>query len=174
MNWEVVGVVAEVVGALGVLITLAYLAIQIRDNTRSLQAASLESVLDGPRDRYFLPMASDTDMADIYARGLNSLENLDEKEARRFFYMMYEQLFQLQQVMHLRERELIPEVDYEAWLTYTATLLRTPGGSAMWPHCEKVITPTVANLVNDCIAKNPDGPSFIELIPIFKTRKPGA
>lgn len=171
MNWEIVGVVAEVVGALGVLITLAYLAIQIRDNTRSLQAASLEAVLDGPRDRYFLPMASDPEMADIYARGLNSLESLDEKEVRRFFYMMYEQLFQLQQVMHLRERELIPEVDFEAWLTYTATLLRTPGGAAMWPHCEKVITPTVASLVNDCIAKNPDGPSFTDLIPIFKTGK---
>lgn len=113
-------------------------------------------------------------MADIYARGLNSLENLDEKEARRFFYMMYEQLFQLQQVMHLRERELIPEVDYEAWLKYTATLLRTPGGAAMWLHCEKVITPTVANLVNDFVADNPDGPSFTDLIPIFKTDKSGA
>ncbi|MFT4799239.1 hypothetical protein [Congregibacter sp.] len=173
-NWDIVGAIAEVVGALGVLMTLAYLAIQIRDNTRSLQAASLESVLNGPRDRYFLPMASDSDMADIYARGLNSLENLDEKEVRRFFYMMYEQLFQLQQVMHLRERELIPEVDYEAWLAYTATLLRSPGGAAMWPHCEKVITPTVSNLVNKAIAENPDGPSFIDLIPIFKTGKPGA
>jgi hypothetical protein len=35
-------------------------------------------------------MAPDSDMADIYARGLNSLEDLDEKEVRRFFYMMYE------------------------------------------------------------------------------------
>lgn len=34
-------------------------------------------------------------------RGLNSLGSLDEKETRRFFYMMYEQRSQLQQVMHL-------------------------------------------------------------------------
>ena len=135
---------------------------------------SLESVLNGPRDRYFLPMASDPEMAGIFSRGLNSLENLDEKETRRFFYMMYEQLFQLQQVTHLRERELIPEVDYEAWLTYTVTLLRTPGGSNMWHHCEKVITPTVAALINDFIAENPAGPSFTELIPIFRIADSGA
>ena len=66
MNWDAIGAGAEIMGALGVLVTLAYLAIQIRDNTRSLQAASLQSVLDGPRDRYFLPMAQSADMADIY------------------------------------------------------------------------------------------------------------
>ena len=58
MNWEAAGAIGEIVGAIGVLATLIYLAAQIRDNTRSLQAASLQSVLDGPRDRHFLPMAS--------------------------------------------------------------------------------------------------------------------
>src|SRR6056297_2546458 len=147
MNWDAVGTVAEIGGALGVLITLIYLATQIRDNTRSLQAASLQSVLEGPRDRYFLPMAQSDEMADIYARGLSSLELLDSKERRRFFYMMYEQYFQMQQVWQLRERELIPQVDYDAWLEYTISLTQTPGGAEMWPHCRSVITPTIAQVV---------------------------
>ena len=84
MNWDVVAAIAELVGALGVLLTLGYLAIQIRDNTRSLEAASLQSVLDGPRDRYFLPMAQDREMADLFARGLNGLEHLRPDERRRF------------------------------------------------------------------------------------------
>ena len=75
MNWELVGAIAEIAGAVGVLITLVYLAIQIKDNTKSLQAGSLESVLDGPRDRYFLPMAMESDLADIYARGLKLRES---------------------------------------------------------------------------------------------------
>lgn len=169
IDWDIVAAIAELLGALGVFLTLIYLAMQIRDNTRLLQAGSLESVLEGPRDRYFLPMASNPDMADIFARGLNSLEELDEKETRRFFYMLYEQLFQMQQVMHLRERDLIPQVDFDAWLDYTASLLRTPGGAEMWPHCEKVITPTIANLINTELEEN-QAPSFIERIPIFSTR----
>lgn len=38
---EVIGVAAETIGALGVLITLIYLAIQTRDNTRVLRAKAI-------------------------------------------------------------------------------------------------------------------------------------
>lgn len=171
LNWEIVAAIAELLSAIGVLLTLVYLAMQIRENTRGLQSASYESVLEGPRDRYFLPMAKEPDLADIFARGLNSLDQLDEKENRRFFYLMYEQLFQMQQVMHLRERDLIPQVDYDAWLDYTASLIKTPGGGAMWLHCEKVITPTLGNLINEYVISHPTTPSFIERIPIFRTEK---
>lgn len=40
MNWEAIGVIAEVVGAIAVIISLIYLAIQVRSNTRSLKASS--------------------------------------------------------------------------------------------------------------------------------------
>ena len=84
MNWEAIGAVGEIVGALGVLATLVYLATQIRENSRILGAASLQSVLDGPRDRYFLPMATSGELCEIFARRLNSLDQLDDSEKRRF------------------------------------------------------------------------------------------
>ena len=168
MNWEAAGAIGEIIGAIGVLATLLYLAAQIRDNTRSLQAASLQSVLDGPRDRHFLPNASCPGLTDIFSRGLNSLDNLDQDEKLRFYYQLYEHLFQMQQVMHLRERDLIPQVDYDAWLAYTASLLRTPGGFAMWRHCQAVITPTIADIINQELDRDPDAPSFTDLIPLFR------
>ena len=63
---------------------------------------------------------------------------------------------------------LIRQVDHDAWLKYTASLARTPGGASMWPHVEAVITPTIQNLINDEIARYPDDPSMIELVPLFK------
>jgi hypothetical protein len=173
LNWDAIGAGAEIVGALGVLITLAYLAIQIRDNTRSLEAGSLQSVLEGPRDRYFLPMAQSEDMADIYARGLTSLDRLDEVEKRRFFYMMYEQYFQMQQVWQLRDRDLISQVDYDAWLEYTISLTQTAGGAEMWPHCKAVITPTIAQVIEEGLKEYSDKPSFISRIPLFDTSSEG-
>ena len=168
MNWEAIGAVGEILAALGVLATLVYLAAQIRDNTRSLHAASLQSVLDGARDRYFRPMATSAESSEIFAGGLNSLDGLSDGEKRRLFYMMCEQYFQMQQVMHLHERGLLPQVDFDAWLTYTVSLARTPGGAAMWPHVEAVITPTIAKLINEELEQYPDRPSFIELVPLFR------
>jgi hypothetical protein len=168
VNWDAIGAVGEILGAAGVLGSLVYLGIQIRENTRGLQVANLQSVLDGARDRYFLPMAAGGDTCEIFTKGLNSLDELDDGEKRRFFYLMLEQYFQMQQVMHLHERDLIPQVDYDAWLVYTASLTRTPGGAAMWPHIETVITPTIAKLINERLGQHPDEQSYIELVPLFR------
>jgi hypothetical protein len=168
VNWEAIGAVGEIVGGLGVLASLVYLATQIRHNTRSLEAVSLQSVLDGPRDRYFLPQAANAEISDIFARGLNALDNLDATEKRRFFFLMFEQLFQMQHVMQLHERGMLAEADYEAWIKYTAALLTTPGGAALWPHAAAVITPTIRDLMNDFLERNPDHPSMIELVPLFR------
>jgi hypothetical protein len=45
MNWDAVGAIAEVVGAAGVLITLVYLAVQIRHNSASVDASTEHGVL---------------------------------------------------------------------------------------------------------------------------------
>ena len=83
MNWEAIAAVGEVLGALGVLASLVYLASQIRDNTRSLQAASLQSILSAPREWFFLPHAQNAEISDLFARGLNGLDNLDESVGRQ-------------------------------------------------------------------------------------------
>ena len=38
MNWEAIGAAAEIIGALAVIVTLIYLAIQTRDNVKILRA----------------------------------------------------------------------------------------------------------------------------------------
>ena len=40
MNWNAVGALAETLGVLGVIATLVYLSVQIRQNSRLLRASS--------------------------------------------------------------------------------------------------------------------------------------
>ena len=47
MYWEAVEVFAEVVGATGVIITLIYLAVQIRKNTNQLRGEAIATVNEG-------------------------------------------------------------------------------------------------------------------------------
>ncbi|MFT7528547.1 MAG: hypothetical protein ACI9LY_003709 [Arenicella sp.] len=46
MNWEAVGEIGEIVGAVAVIVTLAYLAIQIRQNSNLARATIRENRLD--------------------------------------------------------------------------------------------------------------------------------
>ena len=53
MNWEAIGAVGELVAALGVIISLIYLGVQIRHsaqqtqiNTKSIQASAYQQLID--------------------------------------------------------------------------------------------------------------------------------
>lgn len=40
MNWDALGTIAEIVGALAVVVSIAYLAVQIRTNTKAIKASA--------------------------------------------------------------------------------------------------------------------------------------
>ena len=90
MNWEAIGAVAELLGAIGVIGSLIYLAKQINanseniaQNTRALVSDrdidSNQNVKDIAGDIY-----KDPDLASLLARGHQSIEQLDQVELIRY------------------------------------------------------------------------------------------
>jgi len=47
MNWEALGAIGELVGAVSVLLTLIYLARQIKENTKVQTISAYSSMMDG-------------------------------------------------------------------------------------------------------------------------------
>ena len=87
MNWDAIGAISEAVGALGVIITLAYLAMQIRQNNHTMDqhtsalASAAEIAASDQSGRQFTLLAQDSELADIIYRGnlgneLNPLERV--------------------------------------------------------------------------------------------------
>ena len=46
MNWDAIGAVSELIGAVAVVATLIYLAVQIRQNTKSVQSTNFSTWMD--------------------------------------------------------------------------------------------------------------------------------
>jgi hypothetical protein len=42
INWDAIGAIGEIVGALGVMVTVGYLAIQVRQNTFASRAQTYQ------------------------------------------------------------------------------------------------------------------------------------
>ena len=76
MNWEAVGAIGEVVGAVAVIATLLYLAIQIRQNTKAVMGATLNAITE--RKQFELRWSSDISIA--WRKSLSEPENLSEDE----------------------------------------------------------------------------------------------
>ena len=83
MNWEALGAIGEVVGAAGVIVTLGYLAIQIRQNAQSVRASAFQEAI---RDAAQITdeLSHDAELTRIWFAGQHDFEALTGEERRRF------------------------------------------------------------------------------------------
>jgi hypothetical protein len=83
MNWEAIGAVGEAVGAAGVIISLLYLALQIRGDARAKRTATTHEQSLASRE-VLLSIANNPGLADLFLRGLNDFALLSGVEVPRF------------------------------------------------------------------------------------------
>ena len=81
MNWDAIGAVGETVGACAVLVTLIYLAIQVRHTRRAQQAEAIRANRQERRE-YHSMFRDSPYMPSIYAKIENG-ENLTAEEEHR-------------------------------------------------------------------------------------------
>ena len=87
MNWEAIGAIGELLGAAGVIATLGYLAIQIRQNTRTQSAAS-EQAKSPSFSGFHSYVAQSETLAHIWEKGFADETALTPDEKRRFVWMI--------------------------------------------------------------------------------------
>ena len=83
MDWDALGAMAELAGALGVIASLIYVATQIRHSTR---ASSVEAKLatTGMLNEFVNMFIEDPELNDLFLRGRASTANLSKGEFPRF------------------------------------------------------------------------------------------
>jgi len=82
MNWDAIGAVGEIVGALAVVVSLMYLATQIRLQNRESRAASVHQVIDGYRTT--ISQLHEPEMADIWVQAHRDFDALSDSQRLRF------------------------------------------------------------------------------------------
>jgi len=131
VNWEAIGAIGEVLGAAGVIISLVYLAVQIRADARAKRASAVHEQSDAYRD-FLQTLATDETLSGIYLRGLRDYGSLRDAELIRFtsvigflFRVFDEAFFQWQE----------GTLDSQLWQGFEAPMadmLAYPGVKEWW------------------------------------------
>ena len=127
MNWEMVGAIGEVFGAFAVLATLAYLAVQIRQNNKLTITSIYESAMDG-YVKINQMTANDAELASIVQKGLSDFSQLNEQENFRFNSILRAQLNHVYKLFRLYEQGVFPIEEWSNTAFEAAQILRTEGG----------------------------------------------
>jgi hypothetical protein len=162
MNWDAIGAIAELLGAIGVIASLVYLATQVRqsrdqmrENTRALQAGAYqqleESVYRKVMDDLTIP-----GLERIIRLGTADIEQLNEEDMFRWSNWIFMRLrafdnahYQFRMGMHDEDRWQISRRDLEL-------LFQMPGVVQWWKATPSTLSPEFVALVEEILAEEPD------------------
>jgi hypothetical protein len=131
MQWDAIGAVGEIVGALAVVATLFYLARQIRYNSKVSKADMSKDLFLATRSAT-LDLARDPDLARLNAdiRGIGDVQLLK----RVSFYQSFFRLYELVYTLH--RQDLVDEGIFESYLRMIRVFIETEYFDEFWEFAE--------------------------------------
>ncbi len=126
MNWEAIGAIGEILGAIAVLLTLIYLVGQIKQNAASVATATYESMMSGITD-INLVVVGNSELASIVARGGRDPDSLHHEEALRYGALLRSWANQGLKQLRLFELGALGSRDWENLARELAQGFSTPG-----------------------------------------------
>jgi hypothetical protein len=102
MSWEVITAIAEVLGAIAVLVTLLYLARQIKLNTEEVRSSNYHGITDS-FNTVNLAVAGNSELARIFRLGNEAYDELTDDEKTQFGFFMHS-AFRVMDVLHYQSR----------------------------------------------------------------------
>lgn len=126
MNWDAISAVGQLVGSSAVLVTLIYLAVQIRQNTTAVATATYESVMTGFNDINVV-VASHPTLASVLDRGCRDSDLLSPEEAVQFNFVIRCYANQWWKLFKLHKRGGLPSSEWSVFAREAAQFLGQPG-----------------------------------------------
>ena len=142
---------AEIIGVVIVVVTLLYLAVQVRQGANLLRSESRQALLNNTREH----LKGYLDHADLFDR-LETEETLSKTDQLRFSALWITN-------MRLREHEWFQFrdgiLDEETWRSYREIIRLTLSSRkhrAWWEEMKGVFDPTFVNVVDEFVAEMPE------------------
>ncbi len=143
MTLQDLGSIGELLGALGVIVSLIYLAVQIRQNTRSLRASTQQGVLDTQSNFSMLLLHNDN-VARAYRIGIEDLGKLSDDERVQFDTLLIT-MFRNFQNLYLQHGS--SALEKELWEGFRRNMLwhmKRPGVLEWWKSRKALYSPAFA------------------------------
>ncbi len=125
MNWEAIAAIWEMLGAIAVLATLVYLAAQIRQNSRFVQAATFHSTTRA-RNEFNFAVATTPELSALLARARDDNTSFDAEEQQRFNSLMWGLFNLFEDSLIQRANGLLTRETWESTRWAMADMLSSP------------------------------------------------
>jgi hypothetical protein len=140
--------VAEVVGALAVVISLIYVGMQVQDNTRAVRSATANDTTNAI-SAWYENLATDPQSVEIWYQGMNDPDSLSEQEWLQFLCLVHALMLKYQTAFYLARQGTL---DSGISNSNTGTIAGTrelPGTQRYWAQRRSLFEPEFRAYFND-------------------------
>ena len=143
---ENLGNIGDFLGGIGVVITLIYLAVQIRQNTRQLRsdsAAAQTRSLEGTNtdiSKWIAGIVANRDVAELWGKGLVDIDSLDATDRLRFDYLGM-QLLQAWQAVYRRTTHADDPELWDVTLSFVRLYFKSSSFRVFWADNKFLLMP---------------------------------
>jgi hypothetical protein len=131
MSLEDLGNIGEFVAALGVIISLIYLAVQIRQNTSTIRAASFQDVVENSAT-FLKEVYRDADLTRIWVSGSDDLKSLAGVDRQRFHFLIITYFRQIENTYNQTRKGLLKDDEWEGIRESVFEGISRPGMREWW------------------------------------------
>jgi hypothetical protein len=140
----------EFLGGIAVVVSLGYLAVQIRTNTKTVRASNYRDVIGGMSG--FNTMTIDPETAALYVRGLDDFVGLSVEDQVRFQSLMSQVMNPLNQAFVLNQKGLLEDAIMENQKHAVAGIFGDPGVRQWWEASQHWWPPDFREFVRETTA----------------------
>lgn len=133
MDWTAAAATADIVAAIGVILSLIYLSRQIRSSTRAAREAAAQEVLSG--NRVLLgQIGRDPATAGVWRRGMMADPSLTEDELAQFHALLLQLIYDWMRIFHLDLAGGLEPWVLEGSLATRREIVGSPGFRRWYPE----------------------------------------
>ena len=143
MTLEDLGNIGEFVGAVGVVVSLVYLSIQIRRGTDTQRTSTYESVVSdfAAINR---TMASDPDLAILYVRAMEDFDSLDATQKARVSQLFFATFHSFENMYYQHKKGFLETDVWLGWQRLMLTYYSRDGFQVWWKFRRDVFSSNFA------------------------------
>ena len=150
MNWDAIGAIAELLGAIGVIASLIYLATQSRQNTETVRSAAVESAADRFAENNRVA-ALNLDLAELLESGHSDYEALSIVQKRRYRSFQIAVLRDHETIFLHHRNGLITDSHWEGFANSLRYQARRPGVQHVWQQTRLIFSPEFREFIDGVV-----------------------
>src|ERR1043165_4831338 len=132
MNWDAIVALSQIIAAVGVILSLVFVGLQIKQNTRALQRTEHNSTME-QWTVIRQGIAQNRDIAELMTAGLQGERVLDAADHLRLEQLLQENAWASFHIWERTQRGIFPKGTFEfSCGALLCSLLTTPRGEAWW------------------------------------------